>query len=174
MIAFVDVDYRGDEAAAACVLSAGWNDDVPARELVQRVLGVEPYVAGQFYKRELPCLLAVLGQVGEPIDLVVIDGYVWLADESRPGLGAHLYESLGKKVPIVGVAKTQFLSAKLAVPVVRGEANSRPLFVTAAGMDVSEAAARVRGMHGPHRIPTLLRRVDALCRGAVFAAEAGA
>src|SRR5205823_5903515 len=89
MIACVDVDYRGDEAAAACVLSAGWADEAPAGELVERVVGVAPYVPGQFYKRELPCLLAVLRQVAEPIDVVVIDGYVWLEDESRPGLGAH-------------------------------------------------------------------------------------
>src|SRR5262245_36607915 len=60
MIAFVDVDYRDDEAAAACVLSAGWADEILAREIVERVRGVEPYVPGQFYKRELPCLLAVL------------------------------------------------------------------------------------------------------------------
>jgi deoxyribonuclease V len=169
MIACVDVDYRGDEAAAACVLSAGWADEAPAGELVERVVGVAPYVPGQFYKRELPCLLAVLRRVTQPIDVVVIDGYVWLEDESRPGLGAHLYEALGKRVPVVGVAKTQFLSAKLAVAVVHGTLSTKPLFVTAAGMSVNEAADRVRAMHGTHRVPTLLKRADALCRGATFA-----
>jgi len=171
MLAFVDVDYRAEEAAAACVLAAAWDDDAPAQELVERVQGIAPYVPGQFYKRELPCLLAVLARArerGAVIDLVVIDGYVWLADESRPGLGAHLHEALGKATPVVGVAKTQFLSATLSVAVVRGESSTKPLFVTAAGIDVNEAAARVRGMHGPHRVPTLLRRVDALCRGRTF------
>ena len=67
MIACLDVDYRGDEAAAACVLAAGWADEAPTRELVERVLGVAPYVPGQFYKRELPCLLAVLRRVAEVI-----------------------------------------------------------------------------------------------------------
>jgi deoxyribonuclease V len=169
MIACVDVDYRGDEAAAACVLSAGWADEAPAGELVERVVGVAPYVPGQFYKRELPCLLAVLRRVTEPIDVVVIDGYVWLQDESRPGLGAHLYEALGKRVAVVGVAKTQFLSAKVAVPVLHGRGSTKPLFVTAAGMSVNEAADYVRATHGTHRVPTLLKRVDALCRGATFA-----
>jgi deoxyribonuclease V len=173
MIACVDVDYRGDEAAAACVLSAGWADEAPAGEIVERVVGVAPYVPGQFYKRELPCLLAVLWRVAGPIDAVVIDGYVWLHDESRPGLGAHLYEAMGKKIPVIGVAKTQFLSAQLALAVVRGALSTKPLFVTAAGMGVAEAADRVRGMHGSHRVPTLLRRVDALCRGATFAPVQG-
>lgn len=166
MLACVDVDYHGDEAVAACVLFRDWADERPAAEVVERIAGVEPYVPGQFYKRELPCLLAVLGRVSEPVELVVVDGYVWLGGEERPGLGARLYEALGRRVPVVGVAKTQFLSAKLAVAVRRGQSSSKSLYVTAAGVDVNEVAERVRSMHGPHRIPTLLKRVDGLCRGA--------
>ena len=167
MIAIVDVDYRPDDAAAACVLADTWDDPAPAGEVVTRVAGVEPYEPGQFYKRELPCLLAVLARAREssPIDLVVIDGYVWLGDETRPGLGARLYEALGKEVPVVGVAKTRFASCRVAVPVVRGVGVKSPLYVTAAGVDVAEAARLVGGMHGGHRLPTLLRQVDALCRG---------
>src|SRR4051812_26327014 len=97
--ACVDVDYRGDDAVAACVTFRDWADAAPAGQLVQAIRGVEPYVPGEFYKRELPCLLAVLGRVADPVELVVIDGYVWLADEARPGLGAHLYEALGRRVP---------------------------------------------------------------------------
>ena len=52
----------------------------------------------------------------------------------------------------------------VAEAVLRG-GSERPLWVTAAGMDPREACARVREMHGAHRIPTLLKRVDALCRG---------
>jgi deoxyribonuclease V len=166
MLACVDVDYRGEQAMAACVLFGAWQDEAPAREVVARISGVAPYVPGEFYRRELPCLLAVLEQVGEPVEAVVIDGYVWLADETRPGLGGHLYEALRRRVPVVGVAKTQFLSATLAVPVRRGEASIKPLFVTAAGLDVAAAAANVQSMHGPHRLPALLRRVDQLCRSA--------
>src|SRR5262245_60602331 len=138
MIACVDVDYRDSEAVAACVLFADWTDETPAAELVERVVGVQPYVPGQFYRREMPCLLAVLNRLPQPPELVVIDGYVWLAGEDRPGLGAHLYEALGRRIPVVGVAKTQFLSAKLAVAVRRSENSSRPLFVTAAGVEVNE------------------------------------
>jgi deoxyribonuclease V len=51
------------------------------------------------------------------------------------------------------------------IDVVRG-ASARPLHVSAIGIDPREAAARVRAMHGPYRIPTLIRRADALARGA--------
>ena len=165
VMACVDVDYRGDDAVAACVLFGEWGDAEPVAQHIRHIEGVEPYVPGQFYRRELPCLLAVLADVAGPLDLVVIDGYVWLEDESQPGLGAHLYEALGRRVPVVGVAKTRFHSARQSVGVVRGQQSSSPLFITAAGCDVSEVAANVRAMHGPHRIPTLLRLVDQLCRG---------
>jgi deoxyribonuclease V len=166
MMACVDVDYRDSEAAAACVLFRDWTDEHAAGQLVQAISGVAAYVPGEFYRRELPCLLAVLDRVTEPLDLVVVDGYVWLGDQTHPGLGAHLYEALERRVKVVGVAKTRFASARLAVPVVRGESATRPLFVTAAGMAVEEAAEAVRSMYGPHRIPTLLRQVDRLCRTA--------
>lgn len=106
----VDVDYRADEAMAAAVLFRNWDDDTPAGEVVRRVAGIEPYVPGAFYRRELPCLLAVLADVPEPVELVVIDGYVWVGDESQPGLGARLHQALGGQVPVIGVAKTQFTS----------------------------------------------------------------
>jgi deoxyribonuclease V len=65
---------------------------------------------------------------------------------------------------VVGVAKTAFQGSTFATPVTRGT-SARPVFVTARGMDVAEAARLVAAMHGPHRIPTLLGRVDRLARG---------
>jgi deoxyribonuclease V len=163
MLACVDVDYRSDRSVAACVLFRQWADDVAAGELVHFIDGVEPYQPGQFYKRELPCLLGVLRQVAEPLTAVVVDGYVWLQDDSTPGLGGHLYHALGETVPVIGVAKTRFASAGAAREVLRG-GSQRPLFVTAVGLDVGDAARCVESMHGAFRVPTLLRRVDQLCR----------
>jgi deoxyribonuclease V len=163
MIAIVDVDYRDTEAVAACLLADAWADDRPAAELVERITPVEPYEPGSFYRRELPCLLAVLRRVTGPIAAVVVDGYAWLGD-GRPGLGARLADALGGTVPVVGVAKTRFAGAP-AVEVLR-PGSRRPLFVTAAGLNADEAARQVVAMHGPYRIPTLLRLVDKLCRGA--------
>jgi deoxyribonuclease V len=166
MMACVDVDYRGNDAVAACVLFRAWTDEASAGQHVVYIRGVADYVPGQFYRRELPCLLAVLQRVAEPLELVVVDGYVWLGNDDRPGLGAHLQVALGGRIPVVGVAKTRFTGARSAVELVRGESASRALFVTAAGMDVAEAARCVGLMHGPHRIPTLLRQADRLCREA--------
>jgi deoxyribonuclease V len=163
MIAFVDVDYRDAGAVAAAVLAHAWTDDWPAAELVEPIPHVEPYEPGRFYRRELPCLLAVLRRVPDPLAAVVVDGYVGLGD-GRPGLGAHLFDALGATVPVVGVAKTRFAGAP-AVEVIR-PGSARPLFVTAAGLSADEAARCVAAMLGPYRIPTLLRRVDQLCRGA--------
>jgi deoxyribonuclease V len=174
VIACVDVDYRDEGAIAACVLLRAWEDETPAAEWVERIERVEPYEPGQFYRRELPCLLAVLARSPEPPTVVVVDGYVWLADETRPGLGAHLHESLGRRLPVIGVAKTQFLSAVVAREVRRG-ASARPLYVTAVGVDAEEAARCVGRMHGPYRVPTALKRVDQLCRAPLspLAPEAG-
>jgi deoxyribonuclease V len=60
------------------------------------------------------------------------------------------------------VAKTRFEGAP-AIEVCRGRSTS-PLFVTAVGVAPEEVAERVRSMHGAHRVPTLLKRVDRLAR----------
>jgi deoxyribonuclease V len=164
MIAAVDVDYRVDGGAvAACVLFDDWAAGAAAAERTEAIAQVEPYRPGQFYKRELPCLLAVLRHAAGPLAAVVVDGYVWLGDD-HPGLGAHLHEALGRTTPVVGVAKTLFRSARRAArPVLRG-GGARALWVTSVGIDLDEAAERVRRMHGTYRLPTLLKRVDHLCR----------
>jgi deoxyribonuclease V len=167
----LDVDYRRDAsgaefAMAAAVLFERWSDGAASRERVVRVDGVKPYVSGRFFERELPCLLAVLEAVradGAVIDGVIVDGYVWLA-EGRAGLGAHLFTALGERVPVVGVAKTAFDGAAgVQSEVLRGQ-SKKPLLVTSAGIERSVAASCVKGMAGEHRVPTLLARVDRLCR----------
>src|SRR5690242_4070369 len=101
MIAAVDVDYRDSGAVAACVLFRAWDDAGSESETVIPIASVEPYEPGQFYRRELPCLLAVLEAAGGSPDVVIVDGYVWLMDERDPGLGAHLHQSLGGRVAVV-------------------------------------------------------------------------
>ena len=162
MLACVDVDYHDGRAVAACVLFRAWCDSESAGECVDEIVQVETYQPGQFYRRELPCLLSLLARIKEPLETIVIDGYVWLGDETKPGLGAHLFEALGRNVPVVGVAKSRFAGAE-AETVCRGSSR-RPLYVSAAGMDRQTAARHIQSMHGPYRIPTLLRKVDQLCR----------
>jgi deoxyribonuclease V len=162
MFAAVDVQYLPSGEGRAAL--AGGGDPALGHITLEKVVlvaGVAPYQPGAFYLRELPCLRAVLdGAAG--VELLVIDGYVDLDPGGRPGLGARAHEEFG--VPVIGVAKTPFATATHAVPVVRGAA-MRPLYVTAAGLAVGEAAAMVRAMAGPYRLPDALRRADALARG---------
>lgn len=160
MHAIIDVDYRGDKAITACLLFKDWTDSKPHRQFTVQVKGVAPYEPGAFYKRELPCLLAALDKVTEPLDCVVIDGNVWL-DDGKHGLGAHLFDAIQK--PVVGIAKTAFKGSPFAQHVLRGESKN-PLFVTAAGMDQAVAAQHVAVMHGDYRVPTMVKLVDRLCR----------
>ena len=137
---------------------------------VERALWVpgmpQAYEPGQFYRRELPLLEAFLDDVraaGLPVSGAIVDGFVWLG-AGRPGLGEHLYTDLGASIPVIGVAKTGFSGAQgVAVPVYRGE-STRPLWVTADGMEVERAARRIEGMAGAFRMPTLLKRVDRIAR----------
>ena len=159
--AAVDVHYPASGGARAALVTAG---DLAFSQVLTEttafVPDVAPYVPGQFYQRELPPLRAVLAGV-TGIELLVIDGYVDLAPDGRPGLGAYVHEELA--VPVIGVAKTPFAAATHAVPVLRGQA-TRPLYVTAAGLPAADAAAIVQQMSGTFRLPDALRHVNALAR----------
>ena len=161
VVAAVDVHYpRSGGARAAAVIAGDPAFAAIQAEWTVLVPAVLPYRPGQFFLRELPPLRAVLGHVRH-LGLLVIDGYADLDPGGRPGLGAHAHAAFG--VPVIGVAKTRFRGASHAVEVLRGN-SSRPLFVTAAGMPRAEAAALVRQMAGPFRLPDALRRADALAR----------
>ncbi len=162
MLACLDVAYGTTSAYAAGISFRDWKDATPLEEHVIPLEGVKPYQPGQFFRRELPCLLAVLHTLA-PVDVVIVDGYVWLGGTAKPGLGAHLYQELGRRTAVVGVAKTRFQGADTAGEIFRGR-SKRPLFITAVGLGQEFAAEHVRSMHGPYRIPTLLKRVDELCR----------
>jgi deoxyribonuclease V len=161
----VDVHYEPTHAIAAALLFRDWTDDSAAREVAVRVPSPRAYEPGQFYLRELPCLEAVLDPLRASLEVVIIDGYVWLDAGEGRGLGAHLHSALGERVPVIGVAKTAFRGSDFAVPILRGQSH-RPLFVTAAGIPSEVAAGQVKAMHGQYRLPTLLQRVDRLARTA--------
>ena len=111
---------------------------------------VLPYRPGQFFLRELPPLRAILSDAGQ-LSLLIIDGYVDLDPDSRPGLGSYVYGEFA--VPVVGVAKSAFHTATHAVPVMRG-GSGRPLFITATGIPTPQAASLVRNMASKSAFPT--------------------
>lgn len=156
----IDVYYRDTTAKAVGVLFDDWSAPTPTQVITVDVDNVAEYEPGNFYKRELPCILKLLEQIDlATLDVIVVDGYVHLDDEGKAGLGAHLFEALESKIPVVGVAKTSFHNnTRNVVAVVRASKN--PLFVTAMGTELSAAATSVQNMHGPFRMPTLLKLLD--------------
>jgi deoxyribonuclease V len=162
LFAAVDVCYLGSGGARAALVAAsdpGFGDVAGSRTaMVAQVAGYRP---GEFWLRELPPLRAVCRGVAD-LALIVVDGYVDLDPAGRPGLGARVHAEFG--VPVVGVAKTLFRGAVHAAHVRRGRA-ARPLYVTAAGMSVADAARLVGQMAGNFRIPDALRLADRLARG---------
>lgn len=161
LCAAVDVHYlRSGGARAAAVVAADALFSHVLAERTAMVAQVAPYQPGEFYRRELPPLHAVLDGIAG-LGLLVVDGYADLDPGGRPGLGAHAHAEFA--IPVIGVAKSAFRTAVHAVPVLRGT-SARPLFVTATGMPPAEAADLVRHMAGRFRIPDALRRADQLAR----------
>lgn len=161
-ILVMDAYYHADSAIAAGVLFDGWTASEPLQQVVVPVSPIVEYQPGEFFRRELPCLKAVLEQFSNLPEILVIDGYVWLDNAGRPGLGQHLYEAINGRALVVGVAKTRFRGAP-CVEVLRGKSQS-PLFVSSAGVDDSTAAGWVTSMSGPYRIPTMIKLADQLTR----------
>lgn len=162
----IDVCYDEDNhtARAAGVIFHSWDDASPSRTLTTNITNIAEYVPGEFYKRELPCILALLNEHLITPDLIIVDGYVYLDDQGTPGLGCHLFDELLPSVPVVGVAKTKFHSISAESAVLRGN-STRPLYVTSRGISLEEAKTHILAMHGKNRIPTLLTAVDHACRG---------
>jgi deoxyribonuclease V len=161
MIASVDVHYKDDATATvAAVVFSDFSDSEAYRTYTMEIQEAEEYLPGQFFRRELPCIISILGIIEEEIDTIIIDGYVDLGE--GPGLGQHLWISLECKKKVIGVAKTHFRGANPA-RVFRGKSR-KPLFVSAAGIEQSAASDLISGMHGKYRIPTLIKQADSLSR----------
>ncbi|GLY26896.1 endonuclease V [Kineosporia sp. NBRC 101731] len=163
LYAAADVGYPpAGGARGALVLGEGPLFERITGTWVAMVDEVAPYEPGQFYKRELPSVRAVLSGLDELPDLLLVDGFVDLDPTGTAGMGRYVHNEFG--LTVIGVAKTPFRTATHAVEVCRGS-SQRPLHVTAAGIAVDEAAALVRHLAGPHRIPEALRAVDRLSKG---------
>ena len=164
MLAAIDVQYdEHDCASAGLVLFHDWSDEAPVEIVQHRVPNCEPYEPGNFYSRELPVILETLESTTHEIDTLIVDCHVDF-ELGQPGLGRHLFESLGESVIIIGVAKSRFRDSDFAEELFRGDSR-KPLFVTAAGIPNSEAASRVLSMAGEYRIPRLLKLADSVARG---------
>lgn len=161
MLLATDVYYQEGRAKSVGILFEEWQSKLPTQTLIAYRDNVAPYQPGQFYQRELPCIMALLAGI-DPATLsaIIVDCHVYLDNAGSIGLGGRLYQALGQKIPVIGVAKKPFGdNARYVIEVLRG-ASTRPLYVSAAGVDCATAAQYVRQMHGKYRIPTLLSLLD--------------
>jgi deoxyribonuclease V len=169
MILAFDTAYSGDRARTVCLAFRDWSDSAPANIHSETIEGIADYEPGQFYKRELPCILSLLKTIAlDDVEAIIVDGFVVLDDTGLPGLGAHLHAALAGRVPVIGVAKTNFATLHaMKAEVLRGTSN-RPLYVTAMGLPLEQAADHVRSMHGEFRMPHLLAELDRMTKAAVL------
>lgn len=162
MILAFDTYYFDNQAKTVCLAFETWNSNEPNAIYAETLECIADYVPGQFYKRELPCILSLLKQINTAdVEAIVVDGYVYLDDEQTLGLGGHLYNALQQTLTIIGVAKSNFATLyKLKLPILRGN-SANPLFITSIGINLQTAGQNIATMAGPYRIPTLLKTLDA-------------
>lgn len=166
MIIAVDSFYKEANAKTIAITFDQWDDTNFHKYYSQDTEVSAEYISGEFYKRELPCILKILENFDlNMINFIVIDGYVFLDDFGKFGLGGHLYESLNKAIPIIGVAKTNFAANKQnKVELFRGKSKN-PLYISSIGIDLLTAKENISKMFGEYRIPKLLKELDQLTKG---------
>lgn len=160
-----DTYYFDGKAKTVCLEFSDWSESKNFKVHTEIIDNVEEYVPGEFYRRELPCILSLLQKMDlDNIEAIIVDGFVYLDDDKKYGLGGYLYEKLDKKIPIIGVAKTNFASIeKDKKSMLRGD-SQKPLYITAIGIELEDAFKKVESMAGEFRIPTLLKELDRLTK----------
>jgi len=166
MVLAVDVYYKDNYAKAVGVLF-DWAGSTYKQSIIEILTDVEEYVPGEFYRRELPCILKLLEKTDLAlIDVIVVDGYVFTDNDGQLGLGGKLWEALQKRLPIIGVAKTSFLKNKETVRELRRGKSENPLYISAVGIELDKAAMLIKQMHGDYRMPDILKKLDGLTKEA--------
>ena len=159
----VAVHRHGEGALAAALAFDDWDAPEATRSWTTRIARLDKPVRGEPDLHELTCLLQMLHAHALQPELIVIDGLVHLDAQETPGLGHLLHHALGGLVPVIGVNKTAVPALPTQFELTREE-ETRPLIVTCIGIDLGAAKARLRGMHGQRRVPTLLKRVAQLAK----------
>src|SRR4051794_24737872 len=129
----LDVHHEPGGAVAAGVAFDDWNAPEATKTYVTRIAAVDKPPPGQAWLRDLPCLLALLREHRLEPEAIVIDGFVHLDEQDTPGLGRHLFDALGGKVPVIGVAKSSGAFSAAQFEVFREE-EAAPVIVSCAGI----------------------------------------
>lgn len=162
----VDTYYYSDTLAFTVgVLFDRWTDDEPAEIISSICTKFSSYIPGEFYKRELPCVLGLLEKVDmDKIETIIVDGFLRLRfndGTEKDGLGKKLFDSLNMPgLKIIGLAKSDFCrTGEISASLLRGSAVN-PLWVQGIGLPDNVAAGNIKMMSGKSRIPKLLKILD--------------
>lgn len=178
MILLIDVHYDelNNSAHIAGILAEDWVSDKIISTYEIDKDGIDcTYIPGQFYRREMPCIIELWNNLPNDIktniDTIIVDGFYDIWDGSK-GLGHHvrdwLYEH-GYIKEVVGIAKNPCRETnKFTLPVFRTEESKTSkcrsaLWVNGSNME-NDYQNKVLNMHGKYRIPTLIKAVDKLSR----------
>jgi deoxyribonuclease V len=159
----VAVQLDGAQANAAAVAFDAWDEAEATKTYFSRIDQVGKAVRGELDLRELPCVMQLLSEHKLEPELILFEGFVHLDADDTPGLGHHLFQALGGKVPVVGVSKKSLPGLSAQFEVMREE-ETPPLIVTTAGLDIGAAKVRLRSMHGRKRVPTLMKLATRLAK----------
>jgi deoxyribonuclease V len=164
MVLALDVHYKGHIAKAVGVLFE-WEDIMPKEIIIEYVEKIEEYIPGEFYKRELPCLLKIIKKINlKAIEAIIIDGYVYIDNNFKYGLGGILWENLEQQIPIVGIAKTSFFSNKDTVKELFRGCSKKPLFISSIDYNVEKITEKIMNMSGNYRMPNILIELDRITK----------
>lgn len=161
----IDVSYQVNNAKVVGGFFENWNDEKLIKVSQKIVNNIKEYISGEFYKRELPCILEFLNDYDiNEIELIIIDGFVFLNDDNKQGLGCYLFESLDKRIPVIGVAKTSFHNNnKNVINLLRGN-SKKPLYISSIGIELLNASDLIKNMFGNNRMPNIIKQIDTQTR----------
>ena len=165
MILAFDTYYYDNKAKTVCIAFSGWTENENYIITSEILENIEEYKPGEFYRRELPCILSLLKKYDlSNVEAIIVDGFVYLDDDNKLGLGGYLYKALENKIPVIGVAKTNFATIeKNKKLLLRGE-STKPLYITSIGIELDSATECIGSMSGNYRIPNLLKHLDTLTK----------
>ena len=166
----MDAHLQGDTAIVAAVAFDDWAAGEGTRNYSLHIAHVEKPAKGELDLRALPWFVQLLEANRLQPEAIVFDGFVHLDTQDTPGLGLRLHDTLGGRVPVIGVSKSLFKGADTPDQYcIFREDETPPLVITSAGIDLGAAKARVRMMHGRKRMPTLMKLAARIAKGSVEA-----
>lgn len=159
----IAVHFDGVQALVAAVAFEAWDAPEATKTWRSHIAQVEKAGRGELDLSELACVMQLLREHKLEPELILIDGFVHLDADETPGLGQHLFHTLGSNTPVIGVSKTSRPGLSAQFEMMREE-EAKPLTVTCAGIDIGAAKARLRAMHGRKRVPTLMKLAARLAK----------